>query len=267
VNILVERAEQTERNLTQIVLDESLSVVSKLTNSQLDSLTLIFLFRYTSMNLIASKDRLKEYLINNIKPFTNNLTRNNSHYQHLEYANCASISVLETKIEEIITRNYKGVFCDEFSFSEVIVNIPSLFARGNIDFLSADNYEDYKNIIMKFHGGTTDPIKINNLMEDLKVKFNIINDKRIDEFIVGNKFDVQEEMFIKSRYNSKLITNQDVKSFLLSVGGFMNVLLDVWEHSSLRLMQLTSVGIAIARANYLRKVNGNVDLSQWIKDN
>jgi len=37
VDILVERAEQNERNLKQIVLDESLEVVPKLTNEQLEA--------------------------------------------------------------------------------------------------------------------------------------------------------------------------------------------------------------------------------------
>ncbi|KAA6340629.1 hypothetical protein EZS27_011518 [termite gut metagenome] len=44
VDILVDRATQQERNLKQIVLDESLSIVPKLTSNQLDTLTIIFVF-------------------------------------------------------------------------------------------------------------------------------------------------------------------------------------------------------------------------------
>ncbi|WP_050749465.1 LPO_1073/Vpar_1526 family protein [Thermoanaerobacter italicus] len=47
VDILVDRAKNNERTLMQIVLNESLSVVPKLTIEQFDALSLIFLIKYT----------------------------------------------------------------------------------------------------------------------------------------------------------------------------------------------------------------------------
>lgn len=69
VDILVDRASQQERNLMQIVLDESLVIVPKLTNNQLDTLTLIFLLKYTRNNQIINIQTFKEYLNTHIKPY------------------------------------------------------------------------------------------------------------------------------------------------------------------------------------------------------
>ena len=45
----------------------------------------------------------------------------------------------------------------------------------------------------------------------------------------------------------------------------MKEIFDVWENSGLKLLRLTSVGIAIAQANFRKKTNLPVDLSIWIK--
>jgi hypothetical protein len=88
VDILVDRVEHKERDLKQIVLDESISVIPKLTSSQLDTLTIIFLLRYSVNYGIVNIDTLKQYLTKKIKPFTDNLSKENSLYQHLEFAGC-----------------------------------------------------------------------------------------------------------------------------------------------------------------------------------
>ena len=55
----------------------------------------------------------------------------------------------------------------------------------------------------------------------------------------------------------------EVKEYLLKQGIFMEKLFDMWELS--KLMSLTSVGIAIAQANYRKKTGESIDLSKWIK--
>jgi hypothetical protein len=45
----------------------------------------------------------------------------------------------------------------------------------------------------------------------------------------------------------------------------MNILFDIWNNSEMKHMTLTSVGIAIAQANFRRKTGKTIDLSIWIK--
>ena len=50
VDVLVDRAAFPERNLKQIVLDECLQIIPKLTTSQLDTLTIVFILHSKSRN-------------------------------------------------------------------------------------------------------------------------------------------------------------------------------------------------------------------------
>ena len=57
----------------------------------------------------------------------------------------------------------------------------------------------------------------------------------------------------------------EVNAYLLSVDLRMTKIFEVWSSSSFKKMELTSVGIAVAHANYRRKTGITLDLSEWIK--
>jgi hypothetical protein len=57
----------------------------------------------------------------------------------------------------------------------------------------------------------------------------------------------------------------EVKEYLKNKGEFMVTLFDVWENSSLKSITMTSVGIALAQANFRRKTGITIDLGIWIK--
>lgn len=239
VDILIDRAEQNERNTRQIVLDESLKVVSKLTNQQLDILTVVFILKYTMNNGLNDLGALKKYLEDNIKPFTDNLTKEHSAYQHLEYCNCGSVSVIDTYVELMFLERYKGLFCkgiEPKEFEQYYADIPELF-----------------NLLCPC------------LHDNTKLQLKSLND---DVFrIKAKESGVSEENTQKliDLLNSNLMNRDEVKEYLLKQGAFMEEFLDVWNNSSLDEMTITSVGIAIAQANYKRKTGRGMDLSIWIK--
>lgn len=97
VDILVDRASIPERNLKQIVLDESLLVVPKLTTSQIDIITLIFILRHTQNDGVVNLPILKDYLIQFLNPFIYTLSKEDSLYQHIEYTGCGTVCTKKTK--------------------------------------------------------------------------------------------------------------------------------------------------------------------------
>ncbi|MGI8638395.1 MAG: LPO_1073/Vpar_1526 family protein [Pyrinomonadaceae bacterium] len=239
VDILVDRAEQTERNLKQIVLDESLEVVPKLTNEQLDILTIVFVIKYSINNGLVNLETLKEYLETCIKPFTDGLTKENSAYQHLEYCNCGTVSVLGNSIEAIFLANYKGVFCKGIVTEECL--------------------KEYGNILRFPH------LLTSCLHDRTKLQINAINDDVLKEQISRYGLSEEESQKLTSLFASNVMNESEVKEYLSKQGDFMVNLLDVWQNSSMRVMTITSVGIAIAQANYKRKTGQSIDLSIWIK--
>ena len=70
VNLLVERTKHTSRNLLQIVLDESISVVQKLTQEQINILSVIFILKNTRVVQAANISEVFENYRKLIIPLT-----------------------------------------------------------------------------------------------------------------------------------------------------------------------------------------------------
>ncbi len=240
VDILVDRVEHKERDLKQIVLDESISVIPKLTTSQLDTLTIIFLLKYSRNFKVNNLETLKEYLEIHLKPFSLNLSKEISLFQHLEFAGCGSIGLGSSKIEGILKNTYKGLFFQGFTKEQFEASIGS-FDKYNSIVVSCLNAKD-------------------------KWQFNAISDEVLETEIRKQNFNDDITQKIKNLFNQHMLPDADIKDKLIDIGSeFMNTLLDVWDNSAMKNMTLTSVGIAIAQANFRRKTGITLDLSIWIK--
>jgi hypothetical protein len=239
VDILVDRAAQEERNLKQIVLDESLSIVPKLTLSQMDSLTIIFILKYSRNFQVGSIPLLKNYLEEYISPFTSLLSKENSLYQHLEFAGCGSISLGAHKIEDRILKTYKGIFCKGFT---------------------KEQFETTGIIIDKYPA-----LIIPCLQDNSKFQLAAIDDETFEQIAKENRVDEADIYKLKPFMNNYQMNATEVKDLLKQQGDFMNTLFEIWDNSPLKNMTLTSVGIAVATANLRRKTGISVDLGIWIK--
>ena len=93
VDLLVDRSKQEQRNILQIVLNESLSTAPKLTESQLANLAVIFLFRYTQSYGIGNQEMLGEFFDKHALPFVDKVVKNSASYQHLEFTGCGAIGI------------------------------------------------------------------------------------------------------------------------------------------------------------------------------
>lgn len=239
VDILVERTKLPERNLKQIVLDECLNIAAKLTSSQLNTLSTVFLLKYSQNSSINSHVALNSYLITYLKPFSYNLSKENSLYQHLEYVGCGSISVLTNSVEGIFSDTYRGLFSLGFTLEQFESTLGS---AQDYPFLLTPCLNDKE----KFQ---INAVNQDVLFEKLKLLNRPVSDM--------NKF--------KPFLEGYMMPISEIKEFLVNQEAFMSELIDVWNNSSMKNMTLTSVGIAIATAN-IRTVTGiHVDLDIWIK--
>lgn len=239
VDILVDRAAQQERNLKQIVLDESLSIVPKLTISQLDTLTIIFLLKYTRNFKIINIPTLKDYLNIHIAPFTANLSKENSLYQHLEFASCGSISLGSSNIEDIYLKTYKGIFCKGFTKEQFET--------------AGHTFEQYPTLIVPC------------LQDPTKFQVAALDDETLEKKVKHLGLGQEQINKLTPFLNNYQMNTNEAKEMIKAQGDFMIGLFDVWETSNLQNMTLTSVGIAIATANLRRKTGITVDLGIWIK--
>ncbi|MBI1185008.1 hypothetical protein GC194_12100 [bacterium] len=239
VNILVDRASQKERNLKQIVLDESLNVVPKLTASQMDTLTIVFIIKYSRNSDVKDLISFKSYLALYIKPFTSILSKEDSLYQHLEFTGCGSISSSSVKIQNVFSKTYKGLFCRGFPLEQFEISVTKS--------------EKFKALITPC------------LNDPSRYQLAALDDEVLDKKSKRMGLTTEEINELKPFLNNYQFSGKELIERINQHGDFMSTLFDVWDNSSLKNMTLTSVGIAIATANLRRKTGISVDLGIWIK--
>jgi hypothetical protein len=235
VNLLVDRTKEKSRSLKQIVLSESLAVVPKLTEDQLATLSVIFvfkhMFRYTKNISLNNLDSFARFLDSVIQPFVSLLSKENSCYQHLQYCGCGSIGEPEDSIYRILAQNYFNLFSSGFEPEELKekgITVPS----DSILFTQCLHAAD-------------------------KLQINAITLRELQKKASEQGLESDEIKKLVGLINDSLMGGGKIREYLKSMRPYMKNLIDIWENSPMERFRLTSVGIAIGRANlekYMREL-------------
>ncbi|WP_022944816.1 LPO_1073/Vpar_1526 family protein [Pseudoalteromonas ruthenica] len=240
VDILVDRAAAPKRNMVQIVLDESLGIAPKLTIEQFDTLTLNFLLISTRRLDVGNYEELLAHFRRRIVPFVENLSEKNSDYTHAEYLGCGHVRAGNYgQLEENLRKTYKAYFSKGFTEEELKEKIGE---DVNLQGL----------IIRCFH-------------DDEKLQIGLRDEKELDEMAQKNGLSDDIKQKLKQLFESSTKPANEVKNMLIDAIPEMEKVFEVWAKSPFDQFELTSVGIAIAHANYRRKIGDTMDLSLWIK--
>jgi hypothetical protein len=239
-DILVERAQNPQRDLMHIVLDECINVAPKLTPDQFDALTLIFVLRYTMNYGVKNQVALIQYLLQNILLFQSGIREEQSRYQHLEFLSCGTQSLSKISIAGVFRENYKILFSKGFTIEEFeqTVGIDAKYKKYLIPHTPAEN----------------------------KYQINIINSEQVKVVCKTDNLTDNEIERINAIYNSSTMNEQECKAHLIKLYPPFESFMEKWDKSIISNMTLTSVGIAIGHANMKRKnKQARYDLSIWIK--
>lgn len=238
VDLLVDRSKQEQRDILQIVLNESLATAPKLTDSHLAVLAIKFLFQYTQNIRIGNHQLFGEYLDNHVSPFASKLVKNDSCYQHLEFTGCGSVQMGESTLEGILEYHYSGQFFKGFDHSEIAARQISIGLDGNFFITCLNN-----------------PSKIQvraNSLALLKDNFQTFN------------ISAEDQEKIVALFNTGKMTHPEIREKCISLRPFMDSVFDTWSNSNMKAFTLTSVGMAIGHANIKRMVGEFASLSIWI---
>lgn len=243
VDVLVDLAKENNRTLKQIVLEESLSIISKLTTEQLDVLSFIFILRYSKNYGINNFETLNKYINKYLRPFVSKLTKENSCYQHLEFCGCGTIQISEVNIETVFQKSYSGIFFKGLSKEKL---------NSTLESKSFQTLLNSRLITKSLH--------------DKKLfQINAIDYENFRKTAKKLEFSDNEINKLINLQKSNCMNEEEIKDFLIELNETMKIIFDYWDNSPLKNMTLTSVGIAIAQANIRRKTNIVFDLDIWIK--
>lgn len=238
VDLLVDRSKQDQRDILQIVLNESLATAPKLTDTHLAALAVIFLFKYTQNFGIGNHQMFGDYLDKHLLPFVQKLSKNHAGYQHLQFSGCGSIGLSGNSLEGILGTVYQGQFLKGFEQSEIAnraVNV-GLDSRFFIPCL---------NDATKWQVNS-------NSKENLE--------KHLDEQGVSS----EDRAKILALFDLGKMSEPEIKEKLIAIRPYMAEVLEIWSNSPMQTFTLTSVGMAIGHANIKRLTGEFASLAIWI---
>lgn len=238
VDLLVDRSKHDQRDIMQIVLNESLSTAPKLTDTHLAALAVIFLFKYTQSLGVGNHQLLGEYLDRNLLPFVSKISKNKAGYQHLEFTGCGSIGLGGYSLEGIFGETYQGQFLKGFDQSE-ITNRNITVGQDTRFFIPCLN----------------DPSK-------LQVKAN--NKGNLEKLLDDQGVSPDDRTKILELFSLGKMSEPEIKDKLIAIRPYMAEVFEIWTNSSMQTFTLTSVGMAIGHANIKRLIGEFASLSIWI---
>ncbi|OQW66538.1 MAG: hypothetical protein BVN28_00195 [Nitrospira sp. ST-bin4] len=238
VDLLVDRSKQEQRDIRQIVLNESLRTAPKLTENQLAALSVIFTFKYTQ-HLGACNHQIFGGLLDEcVLPFASKIVTNAACYQHLQFTGCGSIGSLTGNLESILGTVYLGLFLKGFDPKEVAERGVSI--------------------------GLDPRFFIPCLNDSSKMQVAAVNKEQLDKTLEAETISPDDRAKITGLFEVGKMNGQEIKDKCIEIRPYMSGLFETWSGSSMSRFSLTSVGIAIGHANIKRLVGRFADLSIWI---
>jgi len=238
VDLLVDRSKHNQRDILQIVLNESLSTAPKLTENQLAVVAVIFLFGYTQNLGIRNHQMFAEYLDKHVAPFATKVVKNMACYQHLQFTGCGAIGLGARSLESILGMTYQGEFLKGFDAKEVTDRGVSIGVDPRF-FMPCLN----------------DPSK-------MQVRVN--SKELLDKNLEAHAITPEDRAKISALFDVGKMNETEIKEKCVEIRPYMSGLIETWSESAMKNFTLTSVGIAIGHANIKRFVGEFADLSIWI---
>lgn len=238
VDLLVDRSKQDQRDILQIVLNESLEVAPKLTNAQLAILSIVFVFRYTINHGVFDDSTLGRYFDLHVKPFADVLVKNSASYQHLEFTGCGSIQVATSSLEEGLMDSYAGLFTTGFDVGDIV-------NQGLSAELRAQFFEPC-------------------LSNPAKMQVVAINKETLERYFEQFQVSHEDRQKIRTLFAIGRLSPAQARQKCIALRPYMQTVFDCWSNSAMKSFTLTSVGMAIGHANVKRLIGEFSDLSIWV---
>jgi len=238
VDLLVDRSKHDQRDILQIVLNESLSTAPKLTDTHLAALAVIFLFKYTQNLKVGNHQMFGEFFDKHLLPFVSKLSKNKAGYQHLEFSGCGSIGFGGNSLEGILSTVYQGQFLKGFDQSEITNRAISV--------------------------GLDSRFFIPCLNEPSKFQVNANSKENLEKYLDAQGVSPEDRAKILELFDIGKMSDSEVKEKIIAIRPYMAEVFETWTNSAMQKFTLTSVGIAIGHANIKRLVGEFANLAIWI---
>lgn len=242
LDLIVQRCGSEERGIHQIVLDEAINIISKLTSEQMDALTLNFVICRLMDNEVNDFCSFLNHLDLHVLPFISVLECANSMYEHLAYLGVATIEF--TGRAPQLYNSYRERYA-------------AVFSKG----LSHDEVSFFKN-----ETGASDEYFIEHHESPMYLQLAALNKHALLSRCEQDELPVIIMEKLSALLFSNTMNGEEAKAHLIKHRPLIAGLFSKWDNSLISHINITPVGIAIAQANLLRKTGKHLSLERWLKN-
>jgi len=237
VSLLSDRAAEPEQNLRQVVLNEAVTTVGKLTAQQIDVLTVIFYLRHTKNNGLGNYQQLREYF-DPILLMAESIPESNSIYTYLAYAGATTVEISEIQLGEILRKSYPGLLCKGFE--------PAVFAP------------------MLAREPAAGRLVGQCLANSALLQVTVLDRATVQEKALEMGLSEQSTNELCGHLESNLLNDAEIKELVFQGDPRLERLFRLWDATPLRQSVVTPVGMAIAHSNAIRRERPIAPLEVWV---
>lgn len=235
IDLLVKRCLAEPQSLEQLVLNEAVATLPKLTRGQVATLTAIWSLTRKYDPTISSAAQLASNLARHIAPLVPDISASKANLEHLSYAGCLTLgTVLSGTIRETLMWSYGQLFCKGLSEEDLPGSLRAFWGDSRIFIPNAED-ESLKRVVQR----SEMPTVMTDFPEDLEFELHSVREE--------NYLDPNELVELMSA---------DYPAF--------SDLCTLWDNSSMGTAALSSVGITIAHTNWTRIYGPDEELGVWI---
>jgi len=238
VELLVRRSGEQRKSLQQIVLNEALDVVSRLTDEQVAALTISFVLRRTTNQKVLDVHSFLQMMDLRVLPFIGGAKLSNAAYSHLAYTGCGVVELGEISLADVFLKGYPNIWQAGFPPTDPVVAGLSVQGRQ----------------LLRPSPHTHELIEVLDAPQGMGTA--------IDDFF---NLDLQQRELVNQLRGRPRLPLEKVKEFSMRLRPYMPELFDLWDNTSMKNFMPSSVGIAIAHANLCRVQPDFGPLSIWIQ--
>jgi hypothetical protein len=237
-DLIAERSKSSGRDRLALSLNQAVEVSANLTVNEFSALAFAYLMRRTRQNGVSNIHAMASALNARINPFIDNLTTEESSYSYLVAQRCATISMGEISLRDILVGEY-----------------PAFFMRGAplSDFgpLPADILAD-RNL---FIPALLNPSLFQPRAADKPTWDEMTNRAGLVAALSDQAWSVGQ---------GSLMQESEIISAYAPIVPRIADAFEIWGGTPVKSLELTTVGIAIGHA-YAKSSGFDADLRIWIK--
>jgi hypothetical protein len=239
VELLVERTREEGQNLAQVVLNEALDIVPRLTKAQIAALTIAFISRRTVNFEVENFAAFLGIMDQQIASYVQNAKLSQAAFSHMAFTGCGQLLPWGgTNLADLFLEKYPGIWQAGFNPNDPALEKLSYETR-------------VKALRPSYHSsGMVEVFDAPNGRGKL-IREQLINDDaqraELESLLVRNK-----------------LSPQEVKERCIAARPYMSALFELWDDTDMKKFDISAIGSAIAHANIIRILPGFGSISIWI---